>query len=101
MATGMNLKTVDQWLLAWMAFTSAWAFLLFGFDKWRAGRTGSRRVAESSLCLVSALGGWPGGLLGIVVFRHKSSKPSFLFKFFLALVVWAALVGGAWKLTRG
>jgi uncharacterized membrane protein YsdA (DUF1294 family) len=97
----MNLKNVDQWLLVWVGVTSFWAFLLFGFDKWRAGRTGCRRVAESSLWLVSALGGWPGGLLGIVVFRHKSSKPSFLFKFILALVVWAALVAGAWKLTKG
>ena len=97
----MHLKTVDQWLLAWVVVTSAGAFLLFGFDKWRAGRTGSRRIAESSLWLVSALGGWPGGLLGIVVFRHKSSKPTFLFKFILALLVWAALVAGAWKLTQG
>ncbi len=101
MATEMQLKIVDQWLLAWMAVASAWVFLLFGFDKWRAGRTGSRRVAESFLCLVSALGGWPGGLLGIVVFHHKSSKVSFRFKFVLALVVWAALVDAAWKLTKG
>jgi uncharacterized membrane protein YsdA (DUF1294 family) len=97
----MNLTNSDQWALAWVAVTSAWAFLLFGFDKWRARQIGCRRVAESSLWLVSALGGWPGGLLGIVVFRHKSSKPSFLFKFILALVVWAALVAGAWKLAKG
>jgi uncharacterized membrane protein YsdA (DUF1294 family) len=94
------LKNSDQWMLAWVGVTSTWAFLLFGFDKWRAGRTGFRRVAESSLWLVSALGGWPGGLLGIVVFRHKSSKPSFLFKFTVALVVWVALVAGAWKLAK-
>jgi uncharacterized membrane protein YsdA (DUF1294 family) len=34
----------------------------------------------------------------MVVFRHKTSKPSFLFKFILALVVWITLVAGAWKL---
>jgi len=71
---------------------------LFGFDKWRAGRTGARRVAESSLLLASALGGWPGGLFGIVLFRHKSAKLSFKFKFAAAFVVWAALVAGALKL---
>ena len=96
----MHLKFVHQALLAWVGVASVWAFLLFGFDKWRAGRTGSRRVAESSLWLVSALGGWPGGLLGIVVFHHKSSKPAFLFKFSLALVVWAAIVASAWKLAQ-
>jgi uncharacterized membrane protein YsdA (DUF1294 family) len=91
---------IDQWLAVWIGATSAWAFLLFGFDKWRAGRTGARRVAESSLLLASALGGWPGGLLGIVLFRHKSAKLSFLFKFAAAFIVWAALVAGILKLTR-
>jgi uncharacterized membrane protein YsdA (DUF1294 family) len=95
----MNLKAVHQFLPAWVAVASVWAFLLFGFDKWRAGRTGASRVAESSLLLVSVLGGWPGGLLGMILFRHKSSKLSFQFKFAAAFVVWAALVAGILKLT--
>jgi uncharacterized membrane protein YsdA (DUF1294 family) len=94
----MHLKTVDLLLLAWIGLTSLWAFLLFGLDKWLAGRSGGRRISEFSLCLVSALGGWPGGLLGIILLRHKSAKPSFLFKFAAAFVVWAALLAGAWKL---
>jgi uncharacterized membrane protein YsdA (DUF1294 family) len=95
----MKLPIIDQWLAVWIGATSVWAFLLFGFDKWRAGRTGARRVAESSLLLASALGGWPGGLLGIVLFRHKSAKLSFQFKFAAAFIVWAALVAGILKLT--
>jgi uncharacterized membrane protein YsdA (DUF1294 family) len=91
------MKPIDQLLLAWVGAFSVWAFILFGFDKWRAGRSGARRIPESSLLLASAFGGWPGGLLGIVLFRHKSAKPSFLFKFTLAFLVWAALVAGAWK----
>ena len=89
--------SIHQLLLAWLGVMSAWAFLLFGFDKWRAGRSGGRRISEFSLCLVSALGGWPGGFLGIVLFRHKSAKPSFLFKFAGAFVVWAGLVWCAVK----
>ncbi|MGO8838873.1 MAG: DUF1294 domain-containing protein [Limisphaerales bacterium] len=96
----MNLQTIRELLLAWVGVTSLWAFLLFGLDKWRAGRTGARRVAESSLLLASALGGWPGGLLGIVLFRHKLARQSFQFKFAAAFVVWAALIAGALKLTR-
>ena len=34
-------------------------------------------------------------LLGMMVFRHKSAKPSFQLKFGLALPVWLALVAGA------
>lgn len=88
-----------SWLVpVWIATASAWAVLLFGFDKWRAGR-GGRRVAESTLFWLSALGGWPGGLLGLVVFRHKSAKPVFLLKFAAAFLVWAGWVFVALRLT--
>jgi uncharacterized membrane protein YsdA (DUF1294 family) len=87
-----------QLLLAgWLGGTSLVAFLLFGYDKWQAVRRGGR-VAESTLCLVSALGGWPGGLLGIAVFRHKSAKGSFQLKFAAAFAVWVALLWVAWRL---
>lgn len=85
-------------LLGWVVLASAWAFGLFGFDKWRAQR-GRRRVAESALWWVSALGGWPGGLLGLLVFRHKSAKTSFQLKFAAAFLVWAGLVLTAVRLT--
>ncbi len=87
-------------LLTWIATTSAGAVLLFGFDKGRAAR-GGRRVAESTLFWLSALGGWPGGLLGIVVFRHKSAKGSFQLKFAAAFFVWAGLAVVGWRLTGG
>ncbi|MBI3886143.1 MAG: DUF1294 domain-containing protein [Opitutae bacterium] len=88
---------LTQILIGWFAVTSAWTFLLFGFDKWRAGR--GQRVAESTLLWSSALGGWPGGLLGMIVFRHKSAKPSFQWKFVGTFLVWLALVAGALKLS--
>jgi uncharacterized membrane protein YsdA (DUF1294 family) len=90
----MNLPPL---LLPWIAATSAWTFILFGFDKWRAGR-GGPRVAEATLCWTSALGGWPGGFLGLIVFRHKSAKPSFQLKFAAAFFAWAGLVAAVLKL---
>ena len=96
----MNKSGIGQILLGWSVALSAWAFVLFGFDKWRAGR-GGRRVAESALLGVSVLGGWPGGLLGLVVFRHKSAKTSFQLKFAAAFLAWAALCAGAVWLTGG
>ncbi len=81
---------------AWLIALSAWAFLLFGFDKWRASR-GGRRISESALCWVSALGGWPGGFLGLLLFRHKSAKGSFQLKFAAAFFAWAGLVYAAWR----
>jgi uncharacterized membrane protein YsdA (DUF1294 family) len=84
-------------LFGWVAVASLWTLLQFGFDKWRARQPGARRIPESTLLWTSALGGWPGGLLGILLFHHKSAKPSFLFKFALAFFVWAAFVAGVWK----
>ena len=83
-----------QFLAVWLGVASLWSFGLFGFDKWRAGRSGGRRIPEFTLALSCALGGWPGGLLGMLVFRHKSSKAFFQLKFAGAFVVWAALVAG-------
>lgn len=81
----MNLKTVDQVLLAWLGVLSVATFLMFGYDKWRAGRAGER-VSEARLIWLSALGGWLGGLLGMIIFRHKTSKWSFKLKFAMALL---------------
>jgi uncharacterized membrane protein YsdA (DUF1294 family) len=95
----MPLLPGETWLLGWSVVTSVWAFGLFGFDKARSRRSGARRVSEFTLCATSALGGWPGGLLGLSFFRHKSAKPVFLFKFFVAFLGWAAFLLGALKLT--
>lgn len=95
----MNLPPSDWALLGWLGLSSLWAFGLFAYDKAVAGRAGAGRISEFTLCLVSALGGWPGGLGGLLLFRHKSAKGSFQFKFALAFVVWAALVAGALRLT--
>jgi uncharacterized membrane protein YsdA (DUF1294 family) len=91
----MNLT--DRFFLAWLAVTNVAAFLLFGFDKWRAGRPGVARVPEFRLALLAAIGGWPGGLLGMWVFRHKTAKRSFQLKFAAAFLVWAALLWVWWS----
>jgi len=70
------------------------AFAAFGLDKRRAER-GERRVSERTLHLLELLGGWPGALLAMQVFRHKRRKPEFFwityaiaFGHFLGLSVW-------------
>jgi uncharacterized membrane protein YsdA (DUF1294 family) len=92
----MTLSNGQLLVAGWLAATSLAAFLLFGYDKWQAGRKGGR-VAESILWLASAVGGWPGGLLGILIFHHKSAKASFQIKFAFALVVWVALLWAVWR----
>ena len=93
----MSESGLMQIFAGWTIAISVWAFLLFGFDKWRANR-GGRRIAEATLCWVSALGGWPGGFLGMLFFRHKSAKGSFQLKFAAAFFLWAGLAYAAWRL---
>lgn len=85
------MKIPDSFAAVWFAAFSAATFLAFGFDKWRAGRAG-QRVSEFTLALLGALGGWPGGLVGMMLFRHKTAKWTFKFKYALALIPFAAEV---------
>ena len=89
------MRNADNSALVWFAAFSAVTFFAFGFDKWKASRSGSR-ISESSLALLGAIGGWLGGLIGMLVFRHKTSKWTFKFKYALALVPFAAEVW-AWQ----
>ncbi|WP_371189167.1 DUF1294 domain-containing protein [Thalassotalea maritima] len=63
------------WLLIY-AVTSIFTFFVYGIDKWSAKR-GSRRVPESSLHILSLIGGWPGAAWAQQLFRHKSRKQPF------------------------
>lgn len=85
-------------LLGSLGIASMAALGLMGCDKWLAGRNRSR-VPEGTLLLVCALGGWPGGLLGIIMFRHKSAKASFQLKLVASMAVWAALAWTGWRCT--
>jgi uncharacterized membrane protein YsdA (DUF1294 family) len=87
------LRFTDSVASIWFAAINAAAFIAFGFDKWRASRS-KRRLSESSLVLLGALGGWPGGLLGMIAFRHKTAKLTFKLKYGLALIPFAGEVWG-------
>jgi uncharacterized membrane protein YsdA (DUF1294 family) len=89
------LKLIDSIALGWLTVINLTTLLLFGFDKWRAGRSGWR-VPESSLVLVGALGGWPGGFLGMIWFRHKTAKWTFKLKYAAALIPFVAEIWGWW-----
>lgn len=85
----------DTFALVWFGGWSLVTFIAFGYDKWRAGRAG-QRTPELTLVMLGAIGGWPGGLLGMNVFRHKTAKWSFKLKYALALLPFAAEIYAWW-----
>lgn len=66
------------------------AFGVMGIDKRRA-RRGKRRIPEKTLFLPTVLGGAPGGVLGMQVFRHKTRHWYFRWGFPALLVLQAGL----------
>lgn len=74
------------------AAASVVAFIAYGLDKWFA-RRGKRRTPESTLLLLGLACGWPGGLAAQRVFRHKSSKSSFLTSFWVTVAINVGMFG--------
>jgi len=60
-------------------------FVAYAIDK-SAARRGDWRTPESTLLILGLVGGWPGGLLAQQWLRHKTSKTSFQWKFYLTVV---------------
>jgi uncharacterized membrane protein YsdA (DUF1294 family) len=67
------------------------AFSVIGIDK-RLAIQQKRRVSERNLLLSTAIGGTIGTGLAMLIFRHKTSKMSFLWKFFIIGILQVFLV---------
>lgn len=59
-----------EYIIAFSAL-SAITFILYGIDKGLA-KVGAHRISEKVLLLLGFVSGGVGGLLGMVIFRHKT-----------------------------
>jgi uncharacterized membrane protein YsdA (DUF1294 family)/cold shock CspA family protein len=62
------------------------SFILYAVDK-SAAKKGAWRIQESTLHLVSLIGGWPGALIAQQELRHKSKKQSFRSVFWITVII--------------
>jgi len=90
-----RLNTFDRFCIIWFVAINVCSFTAFGFDKWRATKSG-RRIPETILALLGAIGGWPAGFIGMKLFRHKITKWTFKLKYGLALLPFASEIWGWW-----
>ena len=56
------------------------AFVLIGYDKSLA-KNRKRRISENTLLILVVLGGTIGSGIAMLFFRHKTSKKSYLLRF--------------------
>lgn len=78
-------------LYVYLAAVNLALFIMMGADK-SAARRKRRRVPETTLLALAVLGGAAGGLLGMLVFRHKTRKPAFFLGYPAILLIQFALV---------
>ena len=66
-------------------------FITMGADKLAAKRH-KRRVPEATLLTLAVIGGSGGGILGMLLFRHKTRHAKFYFGYPVILLAQLALV---------
>ena len=86
-------------LLYYLLFINLMGFVLYGVDKAKSKRKGSRRIPERTLLWVARLGGGVGCWMGMMLFRHKTQHTRFMILVPLWTVVWivgVVLLGRWW-----
>jgi uncharacterized membrane protein YsdA (DUF1294 family) len=78
-------------LLLYFLLINTTAFIFAGYDKYLAIKNKSR-ISENTLFAAALFGGSAGLLLAMLLFRHKTSKYSFIIKFTIILLAQLVLV---------
>lgn len=86
-----------QWVLLYITALNLLTFAVYYLDK-KAAIRGAQRTPEITLHVLSILGGWPGAFLAQRIFRHKTGKRSFLFVFWLTVIMNISVAAWLWML---
>ena len=85
-AMALQRVPLETWMLAsWVVVISLITYTAYASDKCRA-RKNSWRIPEAHLHLLELLGGWPVAWLAQQRLRHKCSKRSYQFTFWLIIL---------------
>jgi len=74
-------------LYIWVCLMSIFNFIAVVCDK-GFGMMSLWRLREYDLHLMEAFGGFPGALLAMSIFRHKTAKPYFMYVSYFIGIVW-------------
>jgi uncharacterized membrane protein YsdA (DUF1294 family) len=75
-------SNIAPWITGWYVIVSIITYALYARDK-RSARRQGERTPENVLHFWELIGGWPGAYLAQRGLRHKSSKMSYQFTFWL------------------
>ncbi len=73
-------------VVGWFVLIGAITYLVYAKDK-QAAQQGTWRTPESTLHLLSVLGGWVGAMMAQSYLRHKTKKSEFRLTYYLTVLV--------------
>ena len=73
-------------IVGWYVLIGVVTYLVYAKDK-QAAQKGTWRTPESTLHLLSVLGGWVGAMMAQNYLRHKTKKPEFRLAYYLTVLV--------------
>lgn len=88
----LDNKIILLFLLAYVLIISIVAVCVTVYDKWAAKKRPKERTRESTLLLISALGGSVAMLLTMLAIRHKTKHIKFMLGIPLILVLQIAAI---------
>lgn len=82
-----QLSNIPSLFLGYVLLINLLLFLLMGMDK-RAARRKKWRIPEKRLLTLGMFGGGFGGILGMLIFHHKTHRIYFTICYVLNMICW-------------
>lgn len=81
-----------EYLIAYLLLINVFSFFIYRLDK-KKSEKGKWRIKESTLLLLSLLGGGIGSMFGMSIYRHKTKKSKFrigvpVFTIISVIIIW-------------
>ena len=82
-----QLSNITSLFLGYVLLINLLLFLLMGIDK-RAAKRKKWRIPERRLLTLGIIGGGIGGILGMLVFHHKTHRIYFTICYVVNIICW-------------
>lgn len=90
---------MNELAIAFFTTLNIGSFIYFGLDKRKAQKR-QHRISEKSLLIMTVFGGTIGSVLGMLLFKHKIAKRSFVLKILGIIILQILVIYLVYKYTR-
>lgn len=84
--------TIIQIIFCYFILINLISFSIFGIDKNKA-KNNKYRIPEATLLTTILIGGFIGASIGMILFKHKLSKPKFIITIIISTILYLFLLG--------